>query len=78
MLITGPQHSSPRPLRPLSVKLPSVKPARCSRPTTLAIDRIISRSNVAAQEGPLGNDVEHRPVVVQLENMLEWMQFAPQ
>ena len=78
MLITGPQQSRPKPLKPLSVKLPRLKPARVSLPTTTASSRKSSRSKVAAWFGPDGNDVEHRPDDVQFANMLEWMQLDPQ
>jgi len=33
--------------------------------------RMRSRSKVAAHEGPLGKEVEHRPSLVQLENIEE-------
>ena len=36
-----------------------------------------SRSKVAAQDGPEGNDVEQRPALVQLDIMEEWMQLEP-
>ena len=78
IFITGPQHSSPAPLLPLSIQLRMLKPARISRPTTLAMSRINSLSNVAAQDGPDGNDVEQRPSEVQFENIEEWMQLLPQ
>ena len=46
---------------PLSVQVLRLKPARVSCPTTTAIFRIAPLSNVAAQEGPDGNEVLHRP-----------------
>ena len=42
-----------------------------------AILRMSSRSKVAAQDGPEGNDVEQRPALVQLDIMEEWMQLEP-
>ena len=62
---------------PLSTHL-RLKPARVSTPTTLASERTSSRSKVAAVFGPLGNEVEQRPALVQFENMELWMQLEPQ
>ena len=78
MLMTGPQHSRPAPLLPLSIQLRMLKPARISRPTTPAMSRISSLSNVAAHDGPEGEEVEQRPSAVQFENIEEWMQLLPQ
>ncbi len=65
---------------PLSVKLPKLKKARVSWPTTAAISCINIRSKVAAHDGPDGNEVEQRESgpSVQLEDMEEWMQLEPQ
>lgn len=65
---------------PLSVKLPKLKKARVSWPTTAAISCINIRSKVAAHDGPDGNEVEQRESgpSVQLEDIEEWMQLEPQ
>jgi hypothetical protein len=71
------QHSSPAPFRPLSVQVFKLNPARVSWPITTAISRMASLSNMAAHDGPDGNEVEQRPSDVQFENIDEWMQLCP-
>lgn len=71
------QHSSPDPWAPLSVQVFKLNAARVSWPTTTAIWRMASLSNVAAHDGPDGNEVEHRPSEVQLASIDEWIQFCP-
>ncbi len=76
--MTGDQQSSPSPLAPSSVQSRALKAARTSVLTTDATCRISAGSNVAASEGPEGNDVTQRPSAVQLCIWAEWMQLVPQ